>query len=101
MNMVYGYLKTLVMLREVIFVDRSGERQYCGNGRFANAGVFSFHPVKHIATGEGGMVTTNDEELYKNCACTARMGSRKIQLPYMRIMEDGITRCNNWDLITG
>ena len=47
------------------FVDRSGERQYCGNGRFANAGVFSFHPVKHIATGEGGMVTTNDEELYK------------------------------------
>ena len=47
------------------FVDRSGERQYCGNGRFANAGAFSFHPVKHIATGEGGMVTTNDEELYK------------------------------------
>ncbi len=57
--------------------------------------------MKHIATGGGGMVTTNDEELYKNCACTARMGSRKIQLPYMRIMEDGITRCNNWDLITG
>lgn len=47
------------------FVDRSGERQYCGNGRFTNAGVFSFHPVKHIATGEGGMVTTNDKELYK------------------------------------
>jgi len=27
--------------------------------------VCSFHPVKHITTGEGGMVTTNDEELYK------------------------------------
>jgi dTDP-4-amino-4,6-dideoxygalactose transaminase len=27
--------------------------------------VFSFHPVKHITTGEGGMVTTNDEELYQ------------------------------------
>jgi len=26
--------------------------------------VFSFHPVKHITTGEGGMVTTNDRELY-------------------------------------
>jgi perosamine synthetase len=25
--------------------------------------VFSFHPVKHITTGEGGMVTTNDPEL--------------------------------------
>lgn len=27
--------------------------------------VFSFHPVKHITTGEGGMVTTNDEGLYR------------------------------------
>lgn len=26
---------------------------------------FSFHPVKPITTGEGGMITTNDEELYK------------------------------------
>lgn len=25
--------------------------------------VFSFHPVKHITTGEGGMVTTDDREL--------------------------------------
>jgi len=24
--------------------------------------AFSFHPVKHIATGEGGMITTDDEE---------------------------------------
>jgi dTDP-4-amino-4,6-dideoxygalactose transaminase len=27
--------------------------------------IFSFHPVKHIATGEGGMITTNREDLYK------------------------------------
>ena len=27
--------------------------------------TFSFHPVKHITTGEGGMITTNQEELYK------------------------------------
>ena len=27
--------------------------------------VFSFHPVKHIACGEGGMVTTNSKELYE------------------------------------
>ena len=25
--------------------------------------IFSFHPVKHIATGEGGMITTNDEDV--------------------------------------
>jgi dTDP-4-amino-4,6-dideoxygalactose transaminase len=26
--------------------------------------IFSFHPVKHIACGEGGMITTNNQELY-------------------------------------
>jgi perosamine synthetase len=29
-------------------------------GSIAQMTVFSFHPVKHVATGEGGMVTTND-----------------------------------------
>ncbi len=33
-------------------------------GSISDMTVFSFHPVKHITTGEGGMVTTNDEELY-------------------------------------
>lgn len=27
--------------------------------------TFSFHPVKHITTGEGGMITTNNKELYE------------------------------------
>jgi perosamine synthetase len=27
--------------------------------------TFSFHPVKHITTGEGGIVTTDDKELYE------------------------------------
>jgi perosamine synthetase len=31
-------------------------------GAIAHATAFSFHPVKHITTGEGGMVVTNDEE---------------------------------------
>jgi len=47
------------------FVDSKGEKQRCGNGQFAELSVFSFHPVKHIAAGEGGMITTNDEKLYK------------------------------------
>ena len=47
------------------FTDSKGEKQLCGNGNYADATAFSFHPVKHIAAGEGGMITTNDEELYK------------------------------------
>lgn len=34
-------------------------------GSLAHMTVFSFHPVKHVTTGEGGMVTTNDAELAK------------------------------------
>ena len=32
-------------------------------GTFGNTGCFSFHPRKAITTGEGGMVTTQDEQL--------------------------------------
>ncbi len=32
-------------------------------GSFADMTVFSFHPVKHLTTGEGGMVTTHDAKL--------------------------------------
>lgn len=46
------------------FVDNQGEKQLTGNGKFAELTCFSFHPVKHIATGEGGMITTNSKELY-------------------------------------
>ena len=47
------------------FNDRKGEKNFCGNGNYADIGVFSFHPVKHIACGEGGMLTTNSKELYE------------------------------------
>lgn len=33
-------------------------------GSLSDMTIFSFHPVKHITTGEGGMVTTNHEEYY-------------------------------------
>jgi UDP-4-amino-4,6-dideoxy-N-acetyl-beta-L-altrosamine transaminase len=47
------------------FTDSTGKQQTCGNGNFADLAIFSFHPVKHIATGEGGMITTNDKALYE------------------------------------
>lgn len=46
------------------FLDSEGNKQLCGNGNFADLAIFSFHPVKHIASGEGGMITTNNEKLY-------------------------------------
>jgi UDP-4-amino-4,6-dideoxy-N-acetyl-beta-L-altrosamine transaminase/dTDP-4-dehydrorhamnose reductase len=35
-----------------------------GSCKFSHMTVMSFHPVKHITTGEGGIVLTNDKELY-------------------------------------
>ena len=34
-------------------------------GSFGDISIFSFYPNKHITTGEGGMVLTDDEELHK------------------------------------
>lgn len=49
------------------FTDtKTGEVHRCGDGSLAELAIFSFHPVKHIACGEGGMITTNDEKLYKH-----------------------------------
>jgi UDP-4-amino-4,6-dideoxy-N-acetyl-beta-L-altrosamine transaminase len=46
------------------FTDSNNCKQKCGSGNLADLAVFSFHPVKHIACGEGGMVTTNSKVLY-------------------------------------
>ena len=34
-------------------------------GSISDTTIFSFHPVKHITTGEGGMITTNNKEYYE------------------------------------
>lgn len=65
------------------FTNTTGNSIHCGSGRYAELAIFSFHPVKHIAAGEGGMITTNDEDLYKHL---------------LRLRTHGITR--EADLLT-
>ena len=36
-----------------------------GDCKYSDMAVFSFHPVKHITTGEGGMITTNSKTIYE------------------------------------
>jgi UDP-4-amino-4,6-dideoxy-N-acetyl-beta-L-altrosamine transaminase len=47
------------------FTDSRRIQQKCGNGVYADLSIFSFHPVKHITCGEGGMITTNNNDLYE------------------------------------
>ena len=36
----------------------------CGDCKHVDMATFSFHPVKHITTGEGGMITTNNKKIF-------------------------------------
>lgn len=36
-----------------------------GSLTYSEMAMFSFHPVKHITTGEGGIIVTNDEEYFE------------------------------------
>jgi UDP-4-amino-4,6-dideoxy-N-acetyl-beta-L-altrosamine transaminase len=65
------------------FIDQKGKKQLCGNGAFADLAIFSFHPVKHIACGEGGMITTNDKELYDKLLMLRTHGITRNQEAFM------------------
>jgi UDP-4-amino-4,6-dideoxy-N-acetyl-beta-L-altrosamine transaminase len=69
------------------FKDSKGRQQNCGNGNFADLAIFSFHPVKHIASGEGGMITTNDEELYTKLLKLRTHGITKNESEYQNSIE--------------
>lgn len=70
------------------FIDSGGIKQNCGNGNYADLAIFSFHPVKHIACGEGGMITTNNEELYQRLRNLRTHGIQ--QKPELRQFDHGI-----------
>jgi dTDP-4-amino-4,6-dideoxygalactose transaminase len=72
------------------FIDSQGKQQNCGNGKFADLAIFSFHPVKHIASGEGGMITTNDENLYKKLLMLRTHGITKNEADYQNSPEFAI-----------
>jgi perosamine synthetase len=46
-------------------------------GSFGNLACFSFYATKNITTGEGGMITTNSEELANKCRMIRNQGQEK------------------------
>lgn len=58
----YGF-KIVEDASHAIGADANGGK--VGDCRYADACIFSFHPVKIITTGEGGAVTTRDPQLAK------------------------------------
>ncbi len=56
------------------YVAKDGTVSPIGSNRFSDLSVFSFHPVKTVAMGEGGAVTANDPELAKRLALARNHG---------------------------
>ncbi len=49
-----------------------------GCGKYSDIAVFSMHPVKSMTTGEGGMITTNDYEIYRRLLRLRSHGINKL-----------------------
>ena len=58
-----------------------------GNCQYSNMTIFSFHPVKGIAAGEGGMITTNDYSLYRKLMLLRSHGITKGNFEFPGISE--------------
>jgi len=61
-----------------------------GACRYSDMTTFSFHPVKHVAAGEGGMITTNDESIYQHLLRLRSHGINKGNDPYL-VPEASVT----------
>ena len=59
------------------YKDTHGNTVRVGSCVHSHLAIFSFHPVKTITTGEGGMILTNDEELAYICRLLRNHGMEK------------------------
>ena len=80
-----------------------------GSCKYSDMTGFSFHPVKSIAAGEGGMITTNNRDIYKKLLRLRSHGINKLDDALINksnaytegIRIPGIWKCKNLDLTTG
>ena len=61
--------------------------QKVGSCCYSDMTIFSFHPVKSIAAGEGGLITTNDEALYRKLIRLRSHGINKLNDPLLNQNE--------------
>ena len=76
--------------------------EWCKVGNWANGSIgaaFSFHPVKHIATGEGGALATNDDSIAAKARMLRTHGITKDSAQYLRsglATDAGSQKLNPW-----
>ncbi len=74
---------------------KTGEK--VGSCIFSDMTVFSFHPVKSMTTGEGGIITTNDYEIYKKLLRLRSHGITKLDDQFVNdILSKTSGLTNSW-----
>jgi UDP-4-amino-4,6-dideoxy-N-acetyl-beta-L-altrosamine transaminase len=68
------------------------KKQMVGSCKWSNITVFSFHPVKTITTGEGGMVTTNSKSIYEKLLMFRSHGITRKKSK----MKNNLEKKNDW-----
>jgi UDP-4-amino-4,6-dideoxy-N-acetyl-beta-L-altrosamine transaminase len=69
-----------------------------GNCKYSDMTILSFHPVKHITTGEGGAVLTNHEEFYQRLLMFRSHGITKDKAKFKAKAEDNFEENLNLNL---
>ena len=80
----YDRIRAICDKHNLIFIEDAAHSlgtKYNGKpvGSLADMTEFSFHPVKTCTAGEGGAVTTNDDELYKKLLLFRTHGITRVQ----------------------
>ena len=80
------------------YEDNNGDQTSVGSCRHSAMAIFSLHPVKTITMGEGGVVTTNDEQLYKRLRDYRSHGMTKQSTTYTNcdLAFDSAGESNPW-----
>lgn len=81
---LYGHPADMLAINEIAKDNSLTVIEDCCQAHFAkvgnkfvgseNNGCFSFYPSKNMTTGEGGMITTNDENIYKKLRMIVNQG---------------------------
>jgi len=67
-----------------------------GSCKNSDVSILSFHPVKHITTGEGGAVTTNSKEIYDKIISLRNNGTVKNSFENIKFAFDKNGNKNPW-----
>ena len=79
-----AYIKKIAQKDKLIIIEDAShalgaryKNSKIGDVQYSNMAVFSLHPIKHITTGEGGVITTNTKKFYEKLIMLRNHGITK------------------------